>query len=92
MKSNGKQQPEARTSVTRIQRGLEERAGWWDGLLDHVFLWAVVAIVGCTWLMLPRVGSGPPDWQPEDVAEFRDVSIHDEGLPRPSTNSSAPVH
>ncbi len=81
MKGNGPNRPESRAAVTRIQRGLEERAGWWDRLLDRPVLWAVVAIVGCTWMVLPRVGGGPPDWQPRDVAGFDLVVPYDLSLP-----------
>ena len=81
MKHSGRPPGETKTSATRIQRGLEERAGWWDGLLAHPALWAIVAIVGCSWLIMPRVGSGPPEWQPGDVASFDLVIPFDTTLP-----------
>jgi putative nucleotidyltransferase with HDIG domain len=89
MKTNGSSQGESKTSGTRIQRGLEERAGWWDGLLDRSVLWAVIAIVGCTWFALPRLGSGPPDWQPGDVASFDLVIPSDLTLPDESATEAA---
>ena len=94
MKSNGQQQPEVRSSTTRIERGLEEGASWWDGLLGLPVLWAVVAIVGCTWLVLPRVGSGPPDWQPGEVASFDlvipvDTTLPDEAATRAAREEAA---
>jgi len=81
MKNDGKPQAETRTSATRIQRGLEERAGWWDGLLAYPVLWAIVAIIGCSWLIMPRVGTGPPEWRPGDVATFDLVIPFDTTLP-----------
>jgi putative nucleotidyltransferase with HDIG domain len=73
----------ARTPLTRIQRGLAERSGLFDRALDLPLVWAVIAIVGCTWLLLPRVGGYLPDWAPGDVATFdvvvpRDVTLPDE--------------
>jgi putative nucleotidyltransferase with HDIG domain len=78
---------ESRSSGTRIERGLEEGASWWDGLLGLPVLWAAIAIVGCTWLVLPRVGSGPPDWEPGEVASFDlvipvDITLPDEAATR----------
>ena len=81
MKGNGRASAEPRTSGTRIQRGLEERAGWWDRLLAYPVMWATVAIVGCSWFILPQVGSGPPGWQPGDVASFDLVIPFDTTLP-----------
>ena len=88
MRGNGKQ-PAEKASVTRIQRGLEEGAGWWGALLDYPVLWAAVAVIGCTWLMLPRVGTGPPDWQPGDVATFDLVIPYDSTLPDEAATETA---
>jgi len=88
MKGNG-QQPAEKASVTRIQRGLEERAGWWGALLNLPLLWAAVAVIGCTWLMLPRIGTGPPDWQPGDVASFDLVIPEDATLPDEAATETA---
>ncbi len=73
-----KKQPKSRqdtAAVGRIQRGLQERAGWWDRAVEHPFLWSVLAALLCTWLVVPRVGRRLPDWKPGDVATF-DVVIH----------------
>jgi putative nucleotidyltransferase with HDIG domain len=72
-----------RSLRTRIERGLAERSGLWDRLLDLPWLWAVLAIVGCTMLLLPRVGGHLPDWKVGDVATFdvvvpRDLEVPDE--------------
>ncbi len=100
-KGNGRPQSEPRASGTRIQRGLEVRAGWWDGLLEKPMVWAFVATVCCTWLLLPRVGSGPPDWQPGDVATFDlvipvDITLPDEAATeaarRDASESVLPVY
>lgn len=82
MSRNSGRQTDSRTP-TRIQRGLQERAGWWDRLLSRPLLWAVVAVVGCSWLVLPRIGGGLPEWLPGEVATFdvlvpRDLSLPDE--------------
>ena len=88
MRGNGKQ-PAENAPVTRIQRGLEERAGWWGVLLDLPLLWAAVAVIGCTWLMLPRIGAGPPDWQPGDVATFDLVIPYNATLPDHAATETA---
>ena len=89
MRGNGKNQLEAKASATRIQRGLEERAGWWDGLLERPLIWAVLVTACCTWLLLPRVGTGPPDWQPGDVATFDLVIPVDITLPDEAATEAA---
>jgi putative nucleotidyltransferase with HDIG domain len=53
-----------------------------------------VAIVGCTWLIAPRVGSGPPDWQPGEVASFDlvipvDTTLPDEAATRAAREEAA---
>ena len=89
MKANGNSQSESKTSTTRIQRGLEERGGWWERLLDRPLLWAVMTIAACTVLVLPRVGSGPPEWQPGEVAAFDFVMAFDVSLPDEVATESA---
>jgi putative nucleotidyltransferase with HDIG domain len=91
---NGNQQAEARPSATRIERGLAEGASWWDRLLEFPVAWAVIAIVGCTWLVVPRVGSGPPDWEPGEVASFDlvipvDTTLPDEAATRAAREEAA---
>ena len=54
--------------MSRIQRGLEERGGWWNRLLDRPDLWALVAVVGCTWLVMPRTTARLPVWEPGEGA------------------------
>ncbi|MCU0232854.1 MAG: HDIG domain-containing protein [Thermoanaerobaculales bacterium] len=83
MNGNGSSKSEARGTSGRIRRGLEDRVGWWDRLLDRPLLWALLTILGCVLLVLPRTGSGPPGWQPGEVATFdfvvpADVSVPDE--------------
>jgi len=68
---------------TRIQRGLAERTGVWDRLLDRPVMWALLAVAGCSVLLLPKVGGRLPDWAPGDVATFdvvvpSDLSVPDE--------------
>ncbi len=81
MKANGSNRLETRNAASRIQRGLEERAGWWDRLLERPLLWALLAVFGCAWLALPRAGGGLPEWLPGDVASFDLVVPHDLTLP-----------
>ncbi len=94
-KNRNHQQPaDGKVSTTRIERGLEEGASWWDGLLRYPAVWAIVAIIGCTWLVLPRVGSGPPDWQPGEVASFDlvipfDITLPDEAATRAARQEAA---
>jgi len=83
MSGSNSNKGEPRSPASRIQRGLEERVGWWDRLLDRPVLWALIAIVGISMLVLPRVGAGPPEWEPGDVASFDlvipyDISLRDE--------------
>jgi putative nucleotidyltransferase with HDIG domain len=92
--ANSQQPAESKASTTRIERGLEEGASWWDGLLGLPVVWAVVAVIGCTWLVLPRVGAGPPDWQPGEVASFDlvipvDITLPDEGATRAARQEAA---
>lgn len=68
-------------AMSRIQRGLEERGGWWNRLLDRPDLWALVAVVGCTWLVMPRTTARLPVWEPGEVATFDVVAPRDLTLP-----------
>ncbi len=70
-------------NTTRIQRGLEEHRGWWDNIFELSFAWTLIALVGCTWLLLPRINTTLPEWSPGDVATFdvtvpRDFTVPDE--------------
>ena len=56
MRGNGKQ-PAETASITRIQRGLEEGAGWWGALLDQGRIYAsygprVALIPGITIMLI----------------------------------------
>lgn len=66
---------------SRIQQGLEERSNWWDRILDLPLLWGFLAVVGCTWLLLPAAGSRLPEWVPGEVAAFDVVVPQDLTLP-----------
>jgi putative nucleotidyltransferase with HDIG domain len=89
MSSTGFNKSEPKSAASRIARGLEERVGWWDGLLDRPILWALVALVGVSMLVVPRIGSGPPDWQPGDVASFDLVIPFDISLPDEAATEAA---
>jgi putative nucleotidyltransferase with HDIG domain len=69
-------------SGSRIEKGLAERSGLWDRVLEWPLLWAVVALAGCTALLVPRLGSVLPTWSEGEVATFdvmmpNDVSVRD---------------
>jgi len=79
---NGKPRPRVDSRpVTRIQRGLEDRTGFWGKLLELPLLWAVLAVVGCTVLLMPRVGRHLPEWEPGEVATQDVVVPFDLTLP-----------
>lgn len=89
MSGPNKTPAEPRSSQTRIQRGLEDRVGWWDLLLERPLWWSLPVIVGCVLLVVPRLGSGLPDWQPGDVASFDLVIPSDTSLPDESATRAA---
>ena len=66
---------------SRIQQGLDERSSWWDRALDLPLLWGAVAVVGCTWLLLPAAGARLPEWVPGEVASFDVIVPQDLTLP-----------
>ncbi len=68
-------------SVTRIERGLKERAGWWDNLLELPLLWAVLTVIVCTWVLLPRGLRQLPVWEPGSIAAFDVVIPAEMSLP-----------
>ncbi|MCP4897397.1 MAG: HDIG domain-containing protein [bacterium] len=82
-----KSRPEPR-SATRIERGLKQRAGWWDKILELPSLWAILAIVICTWLLLPREQRQLPVWEPGAVAAFDVVIASDMSLPDEAATES----
>ena len=63
--------------------------GWWDSLLERPWLWTVLAIAGTVLLVLPRAGSGPPDWRPGDVATYDLVIPYDVSLPDETATETA---
>ena len=67
--------------LTRIQRGLEERSNLWGRLLGQPLLWAVVGVVACSLLLMPRVGRYLPEWDSGEVATQDVVVPYDLTLP-----------
>ncbi len=70
-------------STLRIRRGLEERGGVWERVLEMPLVWATLAVVVCTVLLMPRLNTDVPTWPAGDVAAFdvvvpRDLSLPDE--------------
>lgn len=69
--------------INRIERGLEEHRGIWDRMLERPLVWGMLAVVACTWFLLPRLGTTLPVWSPGEVATFdvvvpRDLAVPDE--------------
>ncbi len=69
------------SASSRIQRGLEERSGWWDRVLERPLVWGLAAVVGCTWLLVPTGGPRLPAWAPGEVAAFDVIVPQDLTLP-----------
>lgn len=72
----------ARAGGSRIQKGLAERSSLWDRVLEWPLMWGALAVIACTFLLVPRVGSVLPTWNEGDVATFdvmmpSDVSVRD---------------
>ena len=70
-------------STSRIRRGLERRGGLWERVLEMPLVWATLAVVVCTVLLMPRLDTDVPTWPAGDVAAFdvvvpRDLSLPDE--------------
>ena len=70
-------------SSSRITRGLEERGGLWERVLEMPLAWAAVSVVVCTLLLLPRLHTALPTWAAGAVASFdvvvpRDLSLSDD--------------
>ncbi len=80
MKNGARSRADSRP-LTRIQRGLEERSNLWGRLLGQPLLWAVVAVVACSLLLMPRVGRYLPEWDRGEVATQDVVVPYDLTLP-----------
>ncbi len=77
-----------RRAVSRIQRGLEERRNWWDQLLGIPTVWAGIAVLACTALLLPRSGGLLPEWQQGEVATFDVLMPMDVTVPDPAATEA----
>ncbi len=67
----------------RIGKALGVRAGWWDRILEEPRAWGALAVVLCTWLLLPSSGIEVPRWKAGEIAAHdvvirRDVTLPDE--------------
>ena len=76
-------------SVSRIQRGLEDRGGLWKKAVDMPMVWATLAVVAITAALLPRVDSAVPMWSAGDVASFDVVVPRDLTLPDEAATAAA---
>jgi len=77
-----------RTAVSRIQRGLDERSSWWDRLLDVPWIWAALAVLAGSALLLPSAGGLLPDWSPGDVATYDVLMPMDITVPDPAATEA----
>ncbi len=80
MTNNHGSRSDSRAS-TRIERGLEERATLWGKLLNLPLLWAMLAVVTCSLMLMPRLGRHLPQWEPGEVASADVVMPFDITLP-----------
>lgn len=80
MKNGGRPRADSRP-VSRIQRGLEEPSSVWGRLLRLPLLWALVAVVACSLLLMPRIGRHLPEWDTGEVATQDVVVPYDLTLP-----------
>lgn len=78
-------------TMDRIQRGLQERSGWWDALLNKPLLWAAFTVVLLTAAILPRTGSLLPDWEPGQVATYDILMPRDLSVPDPEATEAMRV-
>lgn len=75
-------------AMDRIQRGLQERSGWWDSLLTTPLLWACLALVALTAILLPRAGSRLPEWEPGQIATYDLLLPMDLSIPDPTATEA----
>ncbi len=80
-----------RSGISRIQRGLDERASWWDKILDTPWVWAALTIVLGTVFLVPGSGGLLPDWSPGDVAAFDVLLPIDITVPDPAATEAIRV-
>jgi len=80
-----------RSGISRIQRGLDERASWWDKVLDMPWVWAALTIVLGTIFLVPGSGGLLPDWSPGDVAAFDVLLPVDITVPDPAATEAIRV-
>jgi putative nucleotidyltransferase with HDIG domain len=78
-------------SGSRITRGLEERGGVWERVLEMPVAWAAVTIVVCTLLLLPRLHTEVPTWSAGSVASFDVVVPQDLSLPDDAATEAARI-
>jgi putative nucleotidyltransferase with HDIG domain len=80
MRNGGRPRADSRPA-TRIERGLEESSSVWGRLLGLPLLWAMVAVVACSLLLMPRIGRHLPEWDTGEVATQDVVVPYDLTLP-----------
>ncbi len=81
MARNGERRRRDGRRVGRIQRGLEVRAGWWDRVVELPLVWGALAVVVCTWLLLPSSEIEVQQWRAGEIAAYDVVMPSDVTLP-----------
>ena len=76
-------------SPSRMRRGLDDRGGLSERLLEMPLVWATLAIAICTVLLLPRLDTEVPIWNVGDVAVYDVVVPRDLSLPDDSATAAA---
>ncbi len=86
---NRKRSHSGRRTASRITRGLEERGGLWQRVLEMPVAWASITIVLCTMWLLPRLHTDVPTWPVGAVAAYDVVVPRDLSLPDDAATEAA---
>lgn len=78
-------------AATRIERGLTVRAGWWDKLLEVPVLWAILTVLICTWVLLPKEQRQLPVWEAGAIAAYDVIILSDMTLPDEAATESVRI-
>jgi len=88
-RSNGSKGRNGAPSPSRVRRGLEDRGGIWERILEMPLVWATLTVAVCTALLLPRLDTEVPLWNVGDVAVYDVVVPRDLSLPDDSATAAA---
>ncbi len=73
----------------RMRRGLDERGGAWQRLLEMPLVWATLAVAVCSALLVPRLATDVPAWAEGDIAAYDIVVPRDLSLPDDAATAAA---